>query len=55
MTAAYRFEPNDHWRFTLGAIRTRGFQANRALYAGELPFATESLVQLAIRYAVSNH
>jgi hypothetical protein len=55
LTAAYRFEPNRHWRFTLEGVRTRGFQANRALYGGETPFATESLVQLAIRYAVSNH
>ncbi len=55
LTAAYRFEPNAHWRFTLEGVRTRGFQANRAIYAGEAPFATESLVQLAVRYAVSNH
>ncbi len=55
VTLAYRFEPNSHWRFTLEAVRVRGFQTNRAVYAGEAPFATESDVQLAIRYALSNH
>ena len=55
LTLAYRFEANEHWRFTLEGVRARGFQANRAIYAGEAPFATESNVQLAIRYAVSNH
>jgi hypothetical protein len=55
VTLAYRFEPNAHWRFTLEAVRARQFQVNRAIFAGELPFATESNVQLAIRYALSNH
>ena len=55
MTLAYRFEPNAHWRFTLEWVRARGFQANRAIFAGEAPFATQSDVQLAIRYALSNH
>jgi hypothetical protein len=55
ITLAYRFEPNSHWRFTLEGVRTRGFQANRTILEGEPPFATQSLVQLAIRYAVSNH
>jgi hypothetical protein len=55
VTLAYRFEANSHWRFTLEGVRTRGFQANRTILAGEPPFATQSLVQLAIRYAVSNH
>ncbi|HTV79822.1 MAG TPA: hypothetical protein VMF03_16330 [Steroidobacteraceae bacterium] len=55
LTLAYRYEPNAHWRFTLEGIRARDFQANRALIAGEPPFATASGVQLAIRYAMSNH
>jgi hypothetical protein len=55
VTLAYRFEPDEHWRFTLEGVRTRGFEANRQVLAGEAPFATESLVQVAIRYAVSNH
>ena len=55
LTLAYRFEPNSHWRFTLEWVRARGFQGNRAVLEGAAPFATESDVQLAIRYAVSNH
>jgi hypothetical protein len=55
LTLAYRFEANGHWRFTLEWVRARGFQANRAIFAGEAPFTTASDVQLAIRYAVSSH
>ncbi len=55
VTLAYRFEPDARWRFTLEWVRARGFQANRAIASGEPPFATMSDVQLAIRYAVSNH
>ncbi|HTC51421.1 MAG TPA: hypothetical protein VK700_05750 [Steroidobacteraceae bacterium] len=55
VTLAYRFEPDAHWRFTLEGVRARGFQTNRAIFFGETPFATQSLVQLAIRYALSNH
>jgi hypothetical protein len=36
-------------------VRVRGFQTNRAIDAGEAPFATMSNLQLAIRYALSNH
>jgi len=55
LTLAYRLEPGSHWRFTLEWVRTRGYQANRALLADEAPFATQSNVQLAIRYALSSH
>jgi hypothetical protein len=55
LTLAYRFEPDRHWRFTLEWVRARGFQANRMLEADEAPFATQSAVQLAIRYALSSH
>jgi hypothetical protein len=55
LTLAYRFEPNSHWRFTLEGVFARDFQSNRPLFADEAPFATETGVQLAIRYAVSNH
>ena len=55
LTLAYRFEPNPRWRLTLEWVRARGFQENRAIDAGEAPFATQSNVQVAIRYAVSNH
>jgi hypothetical protein len=55
VTLAYRFEPTIHWRFTLEGVRARGFQSNRQILAGEAPFATQSLLQVAVRYAVSNH
>jgi hypothetical protein len=55
LTLAYRLEPGSHWRFTLEWVRARGFQANRTLLTDEAPFATQSEVQLAIRYALSNH
>jgi hypothetical protein len=55
LTLAYRLEPDTHWRFTLEWVRARGFQANRALVANEAPFATQSNVQLAMRYALSSH
>ena len=55
LTLAYRFEPDRHWRFTLEWVRARSFEGNRAVLEGAAPFATESDVQLAIRYAVSNH
>jgi hypothetical protein len=55
VTLAYRFEPNTRWRITLEAVRSRGFQANRAIFYGAAPFATQSLVQLALRYALSSH
>ncbi len=55
LTLAYRFEPSAHWRFTLEGVRARGFQTNRAIFYGEAPFATQSNVQLAIRYALSSH
>jgi hypothetical protein len=55
LTLAYRFEPGAHWRFTLEGIRARSFQGNRVLFEGGPPFATETTVQLAIRYALSSH
>jgi hypothetical protein len=55
LTLAYRLEPDTHWRFTLEWVRARGFQVNRALFYDEAPFATQSAVQLAIRYALSSH
>lgn len=55
LTLSYRFEPNRHWRLTLEAVRTRSFEGNRMVFADGTPFATQSNVQLAIRYALSNH
>ena len=55
VTLAYRFEPDRHWRCTLEWVRARGFQANQAIFADAAPFATQSIVQLAVRYALTNH
>jgi hypothetical protein len=55
LTLAYRYEPSAQWRFTLEWVRVRSFQANVEILEGELPLATQSAVQLAIRYALSNH
>lgn len=55
VTLDYRFEPDAQWRFTLEWVRARDFQDNRQIFDGEAPFATESTLQVAIRYALSNH
>jgi hypothetical protein len=55
VTLDYRFEPNTQWRFTLEWVQVRLSQANPQILEGEMPFATESLVQLSARYAWSNH
>jgi len=55
LTAAYVFEASTHWRCTLEWVRVRSFESNRALFLGQAPFATESMLQLAIRYALGAH
>jgi hypothetical protein len=42
-TAAYALEPNKHWRFILEWLRVR------------TDIATESKVELGVRYAISLH
>ncbi len=51
-TAAYVFKPDSHWRCTLEWLRVRSDSANRALELGQPRAATETQVQLAIRYAL---
>lgn len=51
-TAAYVFEPNTHWRFTLEWLRVTSDTANRALQLGLPSRATENQVQLAARFAL---
>jgi hypothetical protein len=51
-TAAYVFEPDRHWRFTLEWLRVSSDTANRALDLGIPRAATETQVQLAVRFAV---
>ena len=51
-TAAYVFEPSPHWRFTLEWLRVRSYAASRVVLLGEPGFATETQLQLAVRYAI---
>jgi len=53
-TVAYVFEPSSHWRFTLEWLRVKSDTANRALLLEEAPVATETQVQLAVRYALGS-
>ena len=52
VTLAYRFEPDAHWRLTLEWVRARDGQSRRPQSTGLAPFATESLLQLAVRFAL---
>jgi hypothetical protein len=51
-TAAYVFEPNTRWRFTLEWLRVKSDAINRALELGAPRIATETEVQLAVRLAL---
>ncbi len=55
VTVAYRYEPNAHWRFTLEGVRVRSSQSSRVVLLGETPFATESMLQLSVRYAIGSY
>jgi hypothetical protein len=51
-TAAYVFEPDTHWRFTLEWLRVISDTENRLFYFGLPPRATETQLQLAARFAL---
>ncbi len=51
-TTAYVFQPDEHWRCTLEWLRVSSDTANRALKLGRPRGATETQVQLAVRYAL---
>ena len=51
-TAAYVFEPDARWRFTLEWLRVVSDAENRPLYLGVPARATETQVQLAARFAL---
>ncbi len=56
VTLAYLYEPDEHWRFALEAVRVRSSESNRTLLLGETtPFATENMLQLSVRYAIGGH
>jgi hypothetical protein len=54
-TVAYRYEPSARWRITLEWVQVRSGQSNRVIYYGEAPFATENLLQLAVRWAIGSN
>jgi len=51
-TAAYVFEPDHHWRFTLEWLRVISDAEYRPFYLGIPPRATDTQVQLAARFAL---
>lgn len=51
-TAAYVYEPSTHWRFTLEWLRVDSNVTNRVLELREAPFARETQLQVAARYAL---
>jgi opacity protein-like surface antigen len=53
-TAGYVFEPNARWKFTLEWLRVTSDTANRALLLGAPRVATETQVQLAVRFALGS-
>ena len=52
-TAAYAFEPNDTWRVMLEWLRVRSDVKARPVQLGEPAIATETKVELSVRYAIS--
>jgi len=51
-TAAYVFEPDTHWRLTLEWLRVTNDNQDRPFYVGLSPAATETQVQLGVRFAL---
>jgi hypothetical protein len=52
-TLAYAFEPGEYWRFMLEWLRVRSEVGARPEFLAEPALATESKVELSIRYAIS--
>ncbi|MBS0581281.1 MAG: hypothetical protein JSR36_18650 [Proteobacteria bacterium] len=52
-TAAYGFEPNAHWRFTLEWLQVQASSYNRDEYVGS-PWSVQTQVQLAVRYSLGS-
>jgi hypothetical protein len=52
-TAAYAFERGDNWRFMLEWLRVTSDVGARPVLLGEPALATESKVELSIRYTIS--
>lgn len=54
LTLAYGFEPQPSWRLMLEWVRVRSSQSNRFIFFGANPFATDSALQLSVRYTFSS-
>jgi hypothetical protein len=52
-TVAYSYDPGEHWRFVLEWLRVESFVPARVEQLGEPPFATESKLELSVRYSLS--
>jgi len=52
-TLAYSFDRDDNWRFTLEWLRVRSDVGARPLLLGEPELATETKVELAVRYSIA--
>ena len=52
-TAAYSFEPGNNWRFMLEWLRVRSDVTARPVQLGEPALATETKVEVSVRYAIS--
>ena len=52
-TAAYSFAPNEAWRFMLEWLRVTSDVKKRSVALGEPNLATETKVELSVRYAIS--
>lgn len=50
ITLAYGYEPTTSWRLMLEWVRARSSQSNRFIFLGQDPFATDSALQLSVRY-----
>ncbi len=56
VTLACLYELDEHWRFALEGVRVRSAESNRTiLLAATTPFATESALQVSVRYAIAGH
>ena len=53
-TAAYVFQPDARWRFTLEWLRVVSDSFNRHDYFGTPALATDTQIQLAIRYSIGS-
>ena len=53
-TLAYAYDTGGHWRVSLEWLRVRTYSYNRADLDGQSPWATQTQLQLAVRYALGS-